>query len=159
MENAPVESLPEPELPVDEALERSQNVQIAPVSLRLMAAVVNGSLVMGAFLAAAMAVTSRMKEMPSLREAEVGSVVALAVIAALYHGLSYAFAKGTPGMKYAGVSLCTFDGRKPTRAQRFGRLVAMLVSVLPMGLGVMWAIFDEDHLSWHDRLSQTYLRK
>jgi hypothetical protein len=23
----------------------------------------------------------------------------------------------------------------------------------------MWAVFDEDHLSWHDRLSRTYLRK
>jgi hypothetical protein len=37
--------------------------------------------------------------------------------------------------------------------------VAMLLSVVPMGLGIMWAIFDEDRLSWHDRLSQTYLRK
>jgi hypothetical protein len=35
----------------------------------------------------------------------------------------------------------------------------MLLSVLPLGLGVMWSIFDEDHLSWHDRLSGTYLRK
>jgi len=24
---------------------------------------------------------------------------------------------------------------------------------------VAWAIFDEEHLSWHDRLSRTYLRK
>jgi hypothetical protein len=24
---------------------------------------------------------------------------------------------------------------------------------------VAWAIFDEEHLSWHDRLSGTYLRK
>jgi hypothetical protein len=37
--------------------------------------------------------------------------------------------------------------------------MAMMLSVAPIGLGVMWAIFDEDHLSWHDRLSQTYLRK
>jgi hypothetical protein len=28
-----------------------------------------------------------------------------------------------------------------------------------MGLGLAWAIFDENHLCWHDRLSQTYLRK
>jgi len=26
-------------------------------------------------------------------------------------------------------------------------------------LGVAWALFDEDHLCWHDRLSRTYLRK
>jgi hypothetical protein len=27
-----------------------------------------------------------------------------------------------------------------------------------VGVGVLWSMFDEDHLSWHDRLSGTYLR-
>jgi hypothetical protein len=27
-----------------------------------------------------------------------------------------------------------------------------------VGLGVAWSIFDEQRLSWHDRLSGTYLR-
>ena len=35
----------------------------------------------------------------------------------------------------------------------------MVLSLLPIGLGVAWSIFDEEHLSWHDRFSQTYLRK
>jgi hypothetical protein len=38
-------------------------------------------------------------------------------------------------------------------------LGALLLSVLPLGLGVAWALFDDDHLCWHDRLSKTYLRK
>jgi len=159
LEQAPAESLAERKLRLDQALEWDQNVQIAPMSLRLMAGLVNGSLVTGAFLLVAMVVASQVKVLPSLRGIEAASAVMLAVIAALYHGLFHAFAKGTPGMQYAGVSLCTFDGKKPTRAQRVGRLAAMLVSVVPIGLGVMWAIFDEDRLSWHDRLSQTYLRK
>jgi hypothetical protein len=62
-------------------------------------------------------------------------------------------------MKYAGVSLCTFDDELPTRAQLRGRLAALLLSVLPVGLGLAWAIFDEEHLTWHDRLSRTYLRR
>jgi hypothetical protein len=62
-------------------------------------------------------------------------------------------------MKYARISLCTFDDEKPTRAQMRSRLGALLLSVAPIGLGVAWAIFDEDHLSWHDRLSRTYLRR
>jgi uncharacterized RDD family membrane protein YckC len=159
LEEPPDESLTERELQWDQALDRARSVQIAPIGLRVMAGLVNGSLVMGVFLLGAMAVAPHLKVLPSLRGAEVASCVALAVITALYHGLFYAFAKGTPGMLYAGVSLCTFDGQKPTRAQRLGRLVAMLLSVVPMGLGIMWAIFDEDRLSWHDRLSQTYLRK
>jgi hypothetical protein len=38
------------------------------------------------------------------------------------------------------------------------RVTALLASVLPMGLGIAWSIFDEDHLSWHDRISRTYHR-
>jgi hypothetical protein len=40
-----------------------------------------------------------------------------------------------------------------------GRLLALVLSLLPVGLGVAWSIFDENHLSWHDRLSRTYLKK
>jgi len=31
--------------------------------------------------------------------------------------------------------------------------------VLPLGLGFVWALFDDESLAWHDRLSKTYLRK
>jgi hypothetical protein len=61
-------------------------------------------------------------------------------------------------MRYAELSLCTLGGEHPTREQMKARLVAMLLSLLPMGLGMLWAIFDEDNLSWHDRHSRTYLR-
>jgi hypothetical protein len=71
----------------------------------------------------------------------------------------YTLATATPGMKYARISLCTFRDESPSRAQRCGRLGALLLSLLPVGLGVVWALFDEEHLSWHDRLSRTYLRK
>jgi uncharacterized RDD family membrane protein YckC len=39
------------------------------------------------------------------------------------------------------------------------RLWALGLSLLPVGLGAAWAIFDEEHLTWHDRLSGTYARK
>ncbi len=62
-------------------------------------------------------------------------------------------------MKYAGVALCTFDDEVPTRLQLRRRFGAMLLSLLPVGLGFVWSVFDDDHLSWHDRFSATYLRK
>ena len=99
------------------------------------------------------------KQLPSLHEIELGAAAALAVMGVLYHVLFFTLAEATPGMKYAGLALCTFDGEKTTRVQRCGRLGALLLSLLPVGLGVAWAIFDEEHLSWHDRLSRTYLRK
>jgi hypothetical protein len=61
-------------------------------------------------------------------------------------------------MMYAGIAFCTFDDERPTRVQLRKRVTALLASVLPMGLGIAWSIFDEDHLSWHDRISRTYHR-
>ena len=147
-----LEDLPEPVF-------LAPDVELAPLSRRVMAAVVNGSLIVGAYLASALVAVSNMKVLPGLKQLEVGSAIGVMVAGALYMTLSYVLGNGTPGMRYAGLSLCTFDGQSPTRAQRCVRLVALLLSVLPAGLGVLWAIFDEDHLGWHDRLSATYLRR
>lgn len=131
----------------------------APMGARLMAAVVDATLIAGAFLSAVAVAASNLKDLPGMREMEVGAVVALLTAGLLYQVLFFTLGVATPGMKYAHVSLCTFDGQIPTRAQRCGRLGALLLSLLPLGLGVAWALFDEGHLSWHDRLSKTYLRK
>ncbi len=135
------------------------DVELAPLSRRAMAAVVNGSLIVGAYLAAAIVAASNVKVLPGLKELEVGSAIGVIVAGALYMTLFYVLANGTPGMRYAGLSLCTFDGQSPTRTQRCARLVALLLSLLPAGLGVLWSIFDEDNLGWHDRLSGTYIRR
>ena len=125
-----------------------------------MAAVVDGTLTAGACVAAALVAAVNAHDLlPSPRQIEIGVGVALVVIGLLYQVLFCALAKNTPGMKYARVSLCTFDDQIPSGAQRLGRLGALFLSILPVGLGVAWAIFDEEHLSWHDRLSGTYLRK
>jgi uncharacterized RDD family membrane protein YckC len=157
-EEPPAETAIEP-AQAGAALRERTVLKLAPLNLRLMAVVVDSSLVVGAFLLAATEVVSHVKGAPSMRGAEVTAAIGLALICALYHLLFFAFSHGTPGMIYAGISPCTFDGRRPSRAQRIRRLTAMLLSVVPVGLGVLWAVFDEDHLSWHDRLSQTYLRK
>jgi uncharacterized RDD family membrane protein YckC len=153
------ELLRELELEEAEAQDRTPAVELAPVSRRLMAAVVNGALIAGASLGALAMVAEKLKTLPTLRGVEIGATVALVVVGTLYQALFYGLSMETPGMKYAQISLCTLDGETPTRARRLRRLAAMLLSVLPLGLGVMWSIFDEDHLSWHDRLSGTYLRK
>lgn len=134
-------------------------LELAPAGLRLLAAVVDGALITGAFLVAAAVASVYAKEMPNLHEIELGAAGALAVIGVLYQALFAILAEATPGMKYARLSLRTFEGFKPTRAERRGRLGALLLSLLPVGLGVAWALFDEEHLSWHDRLSRTYMRR
>ena len=134
-------------------------LQLAPAGLRTMAAAVDGALIMGAFLVAALVAAAHVKELLTIKEIELGSAAALLVLGVLYQALFFTLAEATPGMKCAHISLCTFDDEKPTRAQLRSRMWALLLSLLPVGLGVAWAIFDEDHLSWHDRLSRTYQRR
>jgi uncharacterized RDD family membrane protein YckC len=134
-------------------------LQQAPLGLRLMAAVVDGALILCAFMAAVVLAAANLKELPGMKAAEMGAAAALLLAGALYQALFLTLGEATPGMKYAHVSLCTFDDQTPTRGQRCGRLGALVLSLLPVGLGVAWALFDDGRLSWHDRLSRTYLRR
>lgn len=140
---------------------RSKAIQLqaAPMSLRVLAAVVDFGLVSISTLAVAAVVAVNATVLPTIREAEVGGGLLFAAIAVVYLAISYTLARATPGMKYAMLSLRTFDGKRPTREQRCRRLGALALSMLPVGLGAVWALFDDEHLAWHDRWSGTYLRR
>jgi uncharacterized RDD family membrane protein YckC len=134
-------------------------VQAAPIALRLTAVMVDGALAAGAVLATLLVVTLSQKALPGIKEIGLGVAAAAVVLGAAYQILSLTLGKATPGMRFAHVTLRTFANERPTRSQRLGRLGALLLSLLPAGLGVLWAFFDRDRLSLHDRLSRTYLRK
>jgi uncharacterized RDD family membrane protein YckC len=93
---------------------------------------------------------------PSLALAS--SVLVLALLVLLYQALFFSFSESTPGMRCARIALCTFDDENPTRRAMRRRVLAVLLSVCPLGLGLLWAAFDEDRLAWHDRLTRTYQR-
>ena len=132
---------------------------LAPLSRRALAALVDGALIFGTFLVAGLVAAANIDQPYVPRLLEFGALAGLLLDRALYQALFFTFAEATPGMKYAGISLCTFDGQVPNRVQMQGRVGALLLSVLPLGVGLAWALFDEDHLTWHDRLSGTYQRK
>ena len=132
---------------------------LAPLGLRLLSTVVDTSLILAAFFAAVLYIASRIQHLPVGKPAEFLAMGGLVLAGFLYHALFLAAGLSTPGMRYAGIALCTFDDERPTPAQMRRRLGATVLSLAPVGLGFAWSIFDEDHLSWHDRISQTYLRK
>jgi hypothetical protein len=86
------------------------------------------------------------------------SALVLALFYLLYHALFFSFSESTPGMRRARIALCTFDDENPTRRAMRRRILAVLVSVCPLGLGLLWAVLDEDRLAWHDRLTRIYQR-
>jgi uncharacterized RDD family membrane protein YckC len=133
-------------------------IEPAAMSRRLLAAVVDATLIGSALIGASALFAANVASLPGPRELAMGVGIGLLVVTGLYLGLFFTLAKATPGMKYACVSLCTFQDERPTRKQRLRRLGTMALSVLPLGLGLLWSLFDEERLCWHDRLSQTYLR-
>jgi len=74
-----------------------------------------------------------------------------------YFGLFTIFGGSTPGMMVAGLQVASFTGDQPTQRQYFLRAIGYVLSVGTCCLGFMWVLWDEDGLTWHDRISQTYL--
>jgi uncharacterized RDD family membrane protein YckC len=63
----------------------------------------------------------------------------------------------TLGMQSWGLQLETADGRIPSVAAASLRFFAAFVSLLPLGLGFLWQLWDPENLTWHDRVSKTRL--
>jgi uncharacterized RDD family membrane protein YckC len=147
------------ETEAEETLAALQELQQAPIGRRLVAALVDGALLAAILLGPALIAAGRIGHSHPTKIVELGAILGFLAAGMLYHALCLLLAGATPGMNLAGISLCTFDGQIPTRDQLRSRLGALLLSLVPVGLGVAWALFDEDRLCWHDRLSKTYLRQ
>jgi hypothetical protein len=63
----------------------------------------------------------------------------------------------TPGMMLRGLRVRGFDGAMPTSRQMVWRSVGYLISAATCFLGFVWALWDDDQLTWQDRISQTYV--
>ena len=74
-----------------------------------------------------------------------------------YFALFTVFGGSTPGMMLRRLRVVSFDGHVPTSRQMVRRSVGYAISAGTCMLGFIWALWDDDHLCWHDRISQTYL--
>ena len=63
----------------------------------------------------------------------------------------------SPGLRLLGLRILHFDGRPPSRRQRIIRVFASFASVLPAGIGLFWALMDEERLTFHDHISETFI--
>lgn len=63
----------------------------------------------------------------------------------------------TIGMGIFGIRVVRVDG-SPLPLQRSAlRFVILVLAILPMGLGVLWALVDERRQTWHDKIARTYV--
>jgi uncharacterized RDD family membrane protein YckC len=134
-------------------------LRVASLGQRMLAAMVDGFIVLTAAAGFAMIFLMMQHTIPQSHAAPPIVLVAAAGLWAIYQYLFIVHGGATPGMKMARLAMCSFRGEALDRHSRRGRALAMMVSALPIGLGFAWALLDEDTLCWHDRMSHTCLVK
>jgi uncharacterized RDD family membrane protein YckC len=137
---------------------RGDLLHVAPIGDRLLAAVVDAALVVCAFAMFVVVFIACTAHPPSGRPAMIAAAAALVGFVALYQWLFFTFAESTPGMRCAKIALCTFGDENPGRKTLQHRVGSLFLAALPLGLGFLWALLDDDRLGWHDRMTRTYQR-
>ena len=79
------------------------------------------------------------------------------ILFAFYKLLAALRSDRSPGLRLLGLRVLHFDGRPPNRRQRVLRVLAGSGSLLPGGIGLFWALMDEERLTFHDHISETFI--
>ncbi len=162
---------PEPTPTIPE--ERVLRVRAASFPRRLAAALADSLLIAG--VAALVTVIAAMVlQIPLPRSKEIGPDLLVAGLldrnpmavgaVGLYFGLGglYQIYLGgmvgqTLGKRWFGLRVISVRGLAPSPARSIARYLAMLISVLPAGLGFFWCLFDRERRAAHDHLVGTYV--
>ncbi len=130
--------------------------QAAPLAPRLFSGIVDTGIVLGATILFA-GVFLGFAGLP--RQALLCGLVTSTLLWLVFQCVFLVYGQSTPGMRMAELELCTFAGEPVALLPRAYRALASTLSAVSLGLGFAWALFDEDRLGWHDRMTQTHLRK
>ena len=153
--------------------ERVLRVRVTSFPRRAVAAFVDLGLLLG-FSAGIVLVVALLLHvpMPGLREVgpdllvagildrnpmAVGAVGLFLGMAGLYELYFAGISGQTPGMRLVHIRLISYRGTPPGPGRGLLRLLALAVSLLPAGLGWVWALFDREHRALHDHLAGTYV--
>ena len=75
------------------------------------------------------------------------------VIAAILFWMRW---QATPGKMVISARIVDArTGGNPSTIQCIGRYLGYFLSLLPLGLGILWIAFDEKKQGWHDKLART----
>lgn len=134
-------------------------LQVAPVGLRVRAAVVDWLVVLAASAVFAAIACQLAPALPHSRATAGAALTVPFLFWAVYYHIFLSYAGVTPGMLAAHLDLSSFDGGPVLFQARRWRACMMALSCLSVGLGFFWALADEDTLCWHDKITRTYLTR
>lgn len=84
-----------------------------------------------------------------------GAIVIILIFS--YFGLFTALTSTTPGLLWMGYEIRNLHGDRPTLRESCWRAFGVLVSLSALMLGFIWAWVDSESLTWHDRMSGTFI--
>jgi uncharacterized RDD family membrane protein YckC len=102
-------------------------------------------------------VLSRSATVSGLLGAVVAAVITLIGIAiAIGYPVGFWVLLGqTPGKIFVGVSVVRMDGKRLTVRRALLRYLGYWVSALPLFLGFLWILGDDQRQGWHDKIAGT----
>jgi uncharacterized RDD family membrane protein YckC len=132
-------------------------LQAAPMSRRLLAGAIDSVLVISAFAFFAYIFFRVTSIVPALEQGLGMSAILIAIFWTAYQYIHLVYCGSTPGLHLAHLRLSRFDGTLAPRRTRRWRVLASVLSGFSLALGYAWCALDEDRLSWHDRITRTYM--
>jgi len=166
-----ISTAPEPKPAV--CAPRVLRVRAAGIGRRLLAALIDVALVatvaLGAAMLAALALGVSLPESKELgpdfviaslldrNPMALGALGLLVGLSALYQIYLGGILGHTLGKRLLRLRVISSSGRAPGPVGGCLRFVTMLLSLLPVGLGWLWCLFDRERRALHDHLSGTYV--
>jgi uncharacterized RDD family membrane protein YckC len=146
----------------------------AGLTSRLLAFIIDTVIISGIIISTSwfVATTWRLLQLgPILREIEQTSPILMNLVTvitspvfyslitvffiATYHIFFWIIAGQTPGKGIMGLRVLSRQGGKLKLGYAILRYVGYYVSIIPLGLGILWILVDDRRLAWHDKLAGT----
>jgi uncharacterized RDD family membrane protein YckC len=151
---------------LDDALERitrprdpDSEIDQAGLATRAMAGAIDLALLFAGYALLSGAITSLITAVFG-RSISLSGVIILAILGVLVGGgifaAFWALAGQTPGMRFLAIRVTQADGsREMSFGHAFYRVLAVIVSLLPLGLGYLAILRDPRRRAWADRVTGT----
>ena len=133
------------------------SVPVAELANRRLAGALDAAMVLGVFVGFLGLFRSMGGQLGFVRMDLAVYAATFFLIYAIYFCLFTLFSGSTPGMHVRGLAVVALDGAFPETRQLLWRSFGYLLSGATLMLGFLWALWDEDRMTWHDRISQTYI--
>jgi uncharacterized RDD family membrane protein YckC len=148
---------PEGAVPAETPAPELQAFPVAPMGRRFLAGLVDGLvLLVGGGLFALIFRIAGGHFSPIPPNLAVLGLIAFIFIFS-YFALFTALAFSTPGQIWLGMEVRNLEGWPPEPRESLLRAFGYLVSLSAFMIGFFWALVDSDGLTWHDRISGTFL--